>query len=187
MTDVPLLLRNSVFLSFFYQWGGFGEVPDANDFLRLEFKTNTGTWETIATLFSEDIQQSQIFYDTLIRINDNKFYHDDFQFRFRSSGRRSGRYDTWHVDYVYLNRLRNANDNSTPDRTLSTLLGPIFGNYYRVPITHFFDALEITSTSFLVRNLQDTATVLDYSTQLTSTQIQGGSSTSATTYREYTA
>jgi hypothetical protein len=139
MTAVPLALRNTVFFSFYYQWGGFGEAPDPNDFLLLEFKTNTGIWETIVTLTSDDDQQPDVFYDTLIRVNQDRFYHDDFQFRFRSFGRQSGRYDTWHVDYVYMNLNRTEFSTFYPDRAVFKHISSPLGQYSSVPYRHFTD------------------------------------------------
>jgi hypothetical protein len=139
MADVPLALRNTVFFSFFYQWGGFGETPEPNDFLSLEFRTNTGSWETIAVLTSDDDQQPDVFYDTLIRINQDRFFHNDFQFRFRSFGRQSGRYDTWHVDYVYLNVNRTATNRFYPDRAVFKHISSPVGPYHAVPYRHFTD------------------------------------------------
>ncbi|MDL5045692.1 T9SS type A sorting domain-containing protein [Oscillatoria amoena NRMC-F 0135] len=146
MASVPLALRNTVFFSFYYQWGGFGETPDPNDFLSLEFKTNTGVWETIAVLTSDDTQQPDAFYDTLIRINQDRFFHNDFQFRFRSFGRQSGRYDTWHIDYVYLNVNRNEFDTFYPDRAVFKHIGSPLGPFYAVPYRHFTDP--VTNPTF---------------------------------------
>lgn len=139
MTAVPLALRNSVFFSFYYQWGGFGEAPDPNDFFILEFKTNTGIWETMVTLTSDDDQQPDVFYDTLFRVNQDRFYHDDFQFRFRSFGRQSGRYDTWHIDYVYLNQNRTEFDTFYPDRAVFKHISSPLGLYHSIPYRHFTD------------------------------------------------
>jgi len=140
MTEVSLFQRNTVFLSFFYQWGGNGEIPDANDYLRVEFLNNTGIWEPMLTLQSDEGQLPDQFYSASIRINQERFFHDDFQFRFRSFGRQSGRFDTWHVDYVYLNKGRSENDLTIgfPDRAPHKLLGPLFNSYYAVPKKHFF-------------------------------------------------
>lgn len=138
MTDVPLALRNTVFISFFYQWGGLGDPPDPNDFLLLEFKTNTGEWETMATLTSTGVQPN-VFYDTLLRINQSRFYHDNFQFRFRSFGRKSGRYDTWHIDYVYINVNRADSDIFYPDRAVFKHIGSALDSYYAMPYSHFTD------------------------------------------------
>ncbi|MDH4059001.1 MAG: T9SS type A sorting domain-containing protein, partial [Cyclobacteriaceae bacterium] len=74
-----------------------------------------------------------------IRINQDKYYHDDFQFRFRSSGRKSGRYDTWHIDYIYMNRGRTDTDLSLgfPDRAPYLYLTSLFGEYFSIPHNHF--------------------------------------------------
>lgn len=139
MTDVPLFQRNSVFLSFFYQWGGFGETPDPNDFLLLEFLSNTGVWDRILTLKSNDLQEFNKFYSASIRVNEDKYYHDDFQFRFRSSGRKSGRYDTWNIDYLYMNKGRSENDlqQGFPDRAPFINTTSLFEKYYAIPQRHF--------------------------------------------------
>lgn len=175
LTEVPLINRDSVFLSFSYQAGGNGEPPDPIDFLRLEFKKSDGNWKTITTLTVEDASDPTIFYDTLIQINQAEYYHDDFRFRFISFGRKSGRYDAWHIDYVYLNEHRHKNDDAFPDRSLSSPLGPIFGKYYAVPIKHFFKQPEINTTSFYVRNLFNDTTVLTYNTFLKSEKKHTGS------------
>lgn len=146
MADVPLALRNTVFFSFFYQWGGYGEVPDGNDFFLLEFKTNTGVWETIAQLTSNDEEQPDLFYDTLIQLNQDRFFHNDFQFRFRSFGRQSGRYDTWHIDYVYLNVNRSASNKFYPDRAVFKQISSPLGPYYAIPYKHFTDP--VTNPAF---------------------------------------
>lgn len=146
MADVPLALRNTVFFSFFYQWGGYGETPDGNDFFLLEFKTNTGVWETIVTLTSNDDEQPDVFYDTLIRINQDRFFHNDFQFRFRSFGRQSGRYDTWHIDYVYINVNRTETNKFYPDRAVFKHISSPLGPFYAIPYKHFTDP--VTNPAF---------------------------------------
>lgn len=176
MAVVPELLRNNVFLSFYYQWGGNGEPPDQNDFLRLEFKNENEEWEEVMIMRVRPDQNPDQFYDTLIRINQDRFYHDEFRFRFISFGRRSGRYDAWHIDYVYLNKERNENDDSYPDRSLSTSPSTIFGKYYTVPLTHFFNQPTINTTSFYVRNLFDSITVLTYNTDLQAKKIYNNTS-----------
>jgi hypothetical protein len=166
MGDIPLFQRNSVFLSFFYQWGGNGEVPDANDFLRLEFLSNTGIWTTIVTLFADESQTPDQFYSQSIRINEDQFFHNDFQFRFRSSGRRSGRYDTWNIDYIYLNRGRTENDLASgfPDRAPNLPLTALFNRYYAMPHDHYFaDADGNTGfASFGVSNLSSIPQPMNY-------------------------
>ncbi|HET9487953.1 MAG TPA: hypothetical protein VFO54_10975, partial [Chryseosolibacter sp.] len=127
-SNLSLAERPTVYLSFFYQWQGNVEAPDENDFLQLDFKTaEEGGWKSVMTIFPKAEPDATVFYDTIIRIAGDEYFHDRFQFRFRSFGRLSGPYDTWHVDYIYINKNRNINDMSFPDRALSTQLGPLFG------------------------------------------------------------
>jgi hypothetical protein len=107
--------RNSVYLSFFYQWSGNGEPPDANDYLRVDFKNDQGTWESVMTIRTIASFQKNEFYDTLLKVDGDRFFHEGFQFRFMNYGRLSGPYDTWNLDYIYLNKNRTANDRFLPD------------------------------------------------------------------------
>lgn len=179
MTAVTVPFRNNVFLSFFYQGGGNGEIPDPNDFLRLEFKNNTGNWETILTIHVDDGFDPTVFYDTLVRINQTKFYHDDFRFRFISNGRKSGRYDAWHLDYVYLN-VRNSFDMNTSisDRAITKPITSVLGEYYSMPYSHFVSnaSVNFTKPYFELNNLKDTtfAQVVNYTSYFKITNYLNG-------------
>lgn len=180
MTDVAVFLRNSVFLSFYYQGGGNGEPPDPKDFLQLDFKTNTGpnTWETVAKFVVDNDFDPDIFYDTLIRINLDKFYHDDFRFRFISFGRKSGRYDAWHIDYVYLNKGRDENDKSRPDRAITSKLTSLFDGYYAIPKNHLDSSRTISAPQFEAYNLRaGDSTTTTYQIMGTFTNYNNGVST----------
>lgn len=154
MTEVTLPFRNSVFLSFYYQWKGHGEPPDENDFLRLEFKNNALEWETIATFQKKIEFDAEFFYDSLIRINADRFFHDDFRFRFISYGRRSGPYDAWQLDYVYLNQERTALDTSFPDRSVFIKPTSHFDSYNAIPASHFLASQTLTAPKFGLSNLE---------------------------------
>jgi hypothetical protein len=161
MTDVAIPFRNTVFLSFFYQWGGNGEPPDENDFLRLEFKNNLDTWDEITTLYADEAEDLSTFYFSIFRINEDKYFHDDFRFRFVSYGRKSGRYDAWHIDYVYLDEQRTE-DNSFPDRSVYIPLTTNFEKYFSVPSAHFLDSETITTPSFGLSNLEGISQPMNY-------------------------
>jgi Secretion system C-terminal sorting domain len=109
------VIRDSLYLSFFYQSQGLGEVPDANDSLIVQFLTNGDKWETAFVakdgrhIIGRDtikIVNNTSFLQILLPINASKYFHDKFQFRFRTFGRQSGQFDVWHIDYVYLDRIR---------------------------------------------------------------------------------
>src|SRR3989337_981708 len=82
--------RNSVYLSFFYQWYGNGEPPDPKDYMRVDFKNDQGIWESVATIQTLPSFQNDVFYDTLIKVDGERFFHESFQFRFMNFGRLSG-------------------------------------------------------------------------------------------------
>lgn len=164
MTAIPPQQRDSVYLSFYYQWKGNREAPDPNDFLELQFLNGAGKWvEQFKISTSEKTLKDSIFYDTLIKVIDTAYYHDTFQFRFRAHGRLSGPYDSWNVDYVYMNMHRTGTDTSFPDRAISTPPTHLFKPYTAIPISHFTTATKVNKPQFDVYNLRDAeATTLSY-------------------------
>lgn len=129
--------RPSVYFSFFYQLKGRGEPPDPGDQLLLAFKANDGTWENVHVLETSATMQTDTFQMVMVHVADDRFFHDNFQFRFFNSARLSGPYDTWIIDYVYLNKFRSGLDLYFPDRTISSGLTSLFGEYFSMPLKHF--------------------------------------------------
>lgn len=145
--------RSTVYLSFFFQVAGNGERPDATDYLAVEFKNNAGVWKPAMTIYPTSSMQATVFYDTLVKVDGDEFFHDDFQFRFRNYGRLSGPYDTWNLDYVYLNKGRNENDTSFPDRPIASQPTSLLGNYRAIPYDHFKLVNTIQAPKFDIVNL----------------------------------
>ncbi|MBT1712125.1 T9SS type A sorting domain-containing protein [Fulvivirgaceae bacterium PWU5] len=164
MTAVPEAQRNTVFLSFFYQWQGHGEPPDPNDYLQLQFLNNDSIWENVMRILPKESFQPDVFYDTIIPISAAKYYHDEFQFRFLNYGRKSGPFDTWNIDYIYLNKNRALNDNSFPERAIASPATQLFGQYYAMPIQHFreYDKT-IGPVQFDVKNMKNQANAISIS------------------------
>lgn len=164
--QISVAERATVYLSFFYQWYGNVEAPDAKDFLELGFKTaDENGWRTVMTIYPRENFDATVFYDTIINVSGDQFFHEAFQFRIRSFGRLSGPYDTWHVDYVYLNKNRNINDLSFPDRALSTQLGPLFGKYRAIPRHHFFSNDQMTPPVFEIQNMKNMEAAINFRTE----------------------
>ena len=166
--------RNSVYLSFFYQWAGNGEPPDADDYLQVDFKNDQGVWESATTIRTKDSFEDNVFYDTLIKVDGERFFHETFQFRFRNYGRLSGPYDTWHLDYVYLNKNRTPSDKFLPDRSIISTLTNLFNGYRSIPYDHFLENRTISQPTFDVFNIQNDTSTLSYSTQGTFINYKGG-------------
>lgn len=134
---VPPSERDRVFLSFFWQQAGRGEFPDAGDSLRLQFLDIDGNWDTIWKRDGGDTLSVTEFEQEMIQILDPAYFHEGFQFRFQSYNRLSGAFDTWHVDYVYLNSGRSASNTAYLDRALTSLPTSPFGKYTAVPMRQF--------------------------------------------------
>lgn len=168
MDLVDPALRNSVYISFYYQVKGHGEAPDNGDQLILSFKNSDKKWETLYTVENSDAIQPDVFYQVILPVKDDRFYHADFQFRFQNFARLSGPYDTWNIDYVYLNSGRFPSDTSYPDRTVSSSLNSLFVDYYAMPIKHFLQnpSGNLKKPSLVLYNLRaDNIQPFDYNTK----------------------
>lgn len=180
MDLVDPALRNTVYLSFFVQIMGNGEAPDNADNLSLSLLNSSNTWETVYTIGPGDTLANNVFYQVLIPISDDRFFHAAFQFRFRNYARLSGPYDTWNIDYVYLNSGRSATDSSYPDRSVSSSLNSIFRTYYSLPYKHFLKdpASNLKQPSLQLYNLRiGNVQPFDYSTNAIFSTYDNGSPT----------
>lgn len=170
MDLVDPALRSSVFLSFYYQVKGNGESPDPGDQLSVSYKNATGLWEIMYTVENDQSQDEGVFYQVILPVADDKYYHDTFQFRIQNFSRLSGPYDTWNVDYIYLNTGRSASDTSYPDRSISTSPTSLFVDYYAMPVGHFLQdpAGNLKKPSLDLYNLKSgNFQPFDYSTKAT--------------------
>ncbi len=166
LTSLPInisgiSIKDSLYLSFFYQSQGLGEVPDSNDSLIVQFLTNGDKWETAFVakdgkhIIGKDtikIINNDKFIQILLPINSSKYIHDKFQFRFRTFGRQSGQFDVWHIDYVYLgindkpeekNNRRKIDDSKSffffNDIAFKNSISGILQNYNSMPLNQFLE------------------------------------------------
>lgn len=132
-------LRANMFISFFYQFQGNGEPPDQGDLFSLSFKNNLGLWDVVWSKENDGTLQKDVFVPVTLAITDPKYFYNGFQFRFQNFARLSGPYDTWNLDYVFLNNGNVSNNPPPfPDRTIVSPLTSLFQSYYSVPLKHFF-------------------------------------------------
>ncbi|MBE9460416.1 T9SS type A sorting domain-containing protein [Dyadobacter subterraneus] len=126
---------DSVYLSFYWLAKGLGELPDDGDTLRLEFLGQdqqwVSMWSTTGPLFDS------LFTRQFVAVTNPVFFHSNFQFRFRAYGRLSGPYDTWHLDYLYLNKGRSVTDRFIKDIAVRTPLTPFLRKYTAMPIKQY--------------------------------------------------
>lgn len=140
MDEVEAANRTHVSITFFYQYKGRGEAPDAGDILSLHFKNNLGQWIQAWSIENNGTLATDQFIRVTVPITDASYFHDAFQFRFQNFARLSGPYDTWHVDYIYVNNGKPQTGifyPLFPDRTISQPLTSLFKDYRAVPLKHF--------------------------------------------------
>lgn len=181
---------SNVFLSFYYQWQGNGEAPDSDDFLTLEFLSK-GTidtaWVPVITLYPTASMQRDVFYDTIIQVansDDLRYLYNGFQFRFRTYGRASGPFDTWNIDYVYLNAGRTALDRTPDEVALASTISPLFAPYYAIPVDLYFKKKTISKVEFDARSLMSNSISRDYTLKATFKNHKGGTTTTNTVVLE---
>jgi len=163
----PVTPLKNVYLSFFWQPGGKGELPDEDDFLSLLFKTKEGRWETIWEI-NGGIEAQRLFFTQEIVFVDPMFHHEGFQFKFEMRGKLSGPFDSWILDYVYLNDNRSANDLFTEDRALSALTTRPFKKHAAVPFIELQKHQEkyLGSITNEFKNLNNRFRAMDYSIEI---------------------
>jgi hypothetical protein len=162
LTSVPLnfagyVPANNIYFSFFYQMQGYGDAPQPEDSLLLQFLTLGGKWNTVWVL-AGGYSMSQ-FTQVLLPVSSTIYLHGAFQFRFINYANMSGNLNHWNIDYIRIDKNRNANDSLITDVTIMTTPTPILKRYYSMPWNQYTanPTLENDdSTSFYVRNLKNT-------------------------------
>ena len=132
LSGIPAAQQATVYLSFYWQAGGKAEVPDSNDRLTLQILTPSGTWLNVwEKRGGTTVDRNRFIQETLaIR---PEWQHANFQFRFFSNGRQSGPFDSWLLDYIYLNVRRSSTDLSYPDRALTQKTTVRLGDFGAYP------------------------------------------------------
>ena len=140
LTSQPITLAglapaDSVYLSFYWQRARFGELPDLGDSLKLEFLNRLGGWEQV--WFQVGGQPDANAQRAFVTVRDSRFMHPAFQFRFRSYGRQSGAFDTWNLDYLYMNRGRTVFDRFIRDIAARLPITPFLKRYTAMPLKQY--------------------------------------------------
>lgn len=164
----------STYLSFFWQTGSvvggpYAEQPNRQVRLELEFLDNTGAWNRVWYTPSVDYgtgNQSVTrtrFRQRYIAVNDARYMHAGFRFRFRSYGSLYGTHDSWNLDYLILDRNRDTTRNRYADLALSAPLSSLLKRYTAMPARQFNaapnPAQELNDSTFTTFNSLDTLTL----------------------------
>lgn len=141
LSTIPASKRDSVYLSFYWQAGGYGDLPDEEDSLVLFFKKKdkdnnfqwVQNWSVKGGVISDSFEQE------LRNLDSASYYHSSFQFKFVSYSSKTGPFDTWNLDYVYLNANRSATDFNELDQAITGAPSLLFAPYYEIPAKVFFN------------------------------------------------
>ncbi|EAY24389.1 T9SS type A sorting domain-containing protein [Microscilla marina] len=134
---------DNIYLSFYWQAQGLGEFPDNEDSLQLQLKDVNGDWVSIWSQMGGDnltnlpTDYTKQFKQEIFAISDPKYFHNNFQFRFIAFARTSGSYDTWNLDYVFLDKNRHINDFGQSDIVISEVPNSFLKRYSAMPFNQY--------------------------------------------------
>jgi hypothetical protein len=154
---------DTVRLSFFFQCGGRGEVPEFGDSLLLEFYSPvTAKWNR---KWDTTLNSSTEFRQVIVVV-DSMYYKSGFRFRFRNYTSVSPENvfggegavtnaDCWNLDYMMMNTRPALEHFSINDITLTEPPRNLLGFYETVPWLHLNEAQELTRNyiTYPIRNL----------------------------------
>jgi hypothetical protein len=149
LTSRPLNLAlnssDSIFLSFFYQPKGNGEMPETGDSLMLDFySVQESQWRTVWSTPGDSTVKK--FKRVMIPVKDSRYLKKGFRFRFRNyaslftnnqyADLRSNT-DHWNIDYVKLDKNRTIMDTVLRDVAFIDPMFSLLKDYETVPWKHF--------------------------------------------------
>ena len=159
---------DSVYLSFFYEPRGNGDLPNSKDSLCLEILNGSSNkwdrvWSTpgfaIAPAQPDTFHQVMYqipFVNTLI----TKYLYNGFQFRFVNYATLAGNNDHWHIDYVRLGKNRTYTDTAINDIAYMYEFPSLLKNYEEMPAWQYQGGADIVDSIHLfVSNLNPSQAV----------------------------
>lgn len=141
LTSKPLNLSNytasdSLYFSFLFQAGGYGEIPNESDSLIVEFYDKLNDkWDHVWSHEGFGFSDTTFHY-VHFPIKSASYYSDVFQFRFKNYGHLSGSFDHFHIDYVMID-FSQIQDTLLIDFAWVYPVKSILKDYTSVPWDHY--------------------------------------------------
>ncbi len=135
---------DSIYISFYYQAEGFGDSPEPNDSLCLDFfKPRQNKWKKVWGVKGYNPSAVDTnFYRIRVSIADTAYLDSTFQFRFRNKATLSGSLDHWHIDYVQIKQNYFYTDSVLDDVSYAYKSTSLLKNYSVMPYNQYRQALE---------------------------------------------
>lgn len=128
----------SIYLSFFWEAGGNAERPeDPGDSLRLQMLNSDSLWVTVWKKHAIDLTTTEEFEQEIMQVQ-AAYRHKDFRFKFETFGSQFGPFDSWHIDYVYMDNDLDPDDLNIDDQALTGSVSSLISPYREMPAEHFF-------------------------------------------------
>ena len=156
--------QSSLYFMFYFQQKGIGDTPEMQDTLVLEFLNDTFNWERIWYSNGQTMLDT-VFKKVIHVIDEQKFLHSAFQFRFRNYATISGNFDHWHLDYIKLDELLSISDTTELNDVSFVYSAPSFlKRYEQMPWTHFKNnkIVEMNDTAAIVIRNNEASISVDY-------------------------
>jgi hypothetical protein len=144
--------NDSIYLSFYYQPGGYGFEPDLNDSLMLFFKLNNGLWNKV---WAKEGSSTTDFKQVLIPVSNAIYLNANFQFRFINKVTMQTNDDHWHLDYIKINSNRTYTDTLINDLAFTQRPDFLLNDYTSMPYNQFQAAVNsnwLTEHKVYLRN-----------------------------------
>ncbi|MDR2125437.1 MAG: T9SS type A sorting domain-containing protein [Prevotellaceae bacterium] len=159
--------NDSIYLTFYFQAGGYGDLPENRDSLILQFSPNGNIWKTVWKAFSTftDSAITEIYYrngetstyshsmgsipnffKAHVKVDKSEYLTNSFHFRFINHASisintftpgRASNADHWNIDFVYLDKGRTALDTLIKDVAITMPQQPFTEVYEEIPWRHY--------------------------------------------------
>jgi len=142
--DMNFSASDNIWLSFLYQAGGLSDSPELNDSLTLEFLApDENKWYSVWRAFGNTDKK---FKTVTVQVNQPRFLKKGFQFRFinyaslsanLTEPSMSGNCDIWNIDYLLLDKNRDAGDTIFADVALTLPVRSLLKKHEAMPWKQF--------------------------------------------------
>lgn len=158
--------EDSLAISFFWQMGGNHDLLFPNlekeDTLRLLFLDKDTNWVQVWPKTSADstkmadFELGGDFEFEFLPIQDSIYLHAGFQFKFQAYGLKTGNWNMWQIDYIYLDT--NRTNENIQDFAFSGQVTSLLNGYSAIPYNQFIHSPSTylnTDVKAIYNNLSD--------------------------------
>jgi hypothetical protein len=172
-----LTVADSVYLSFWYQAGGRGYMPNAQDSFLLDINIPSWNsdpfspvWKNVWYKEGYNAGSDTSFHIVMIKLDSASYFTSGFRFRFRNYASQCGSNDHWHLDNVYLKTHRTLNDTVIKEASFVYQMPSFIKDFQAMPASHYkppvnmIDRVGVTirNNDTTGRNIGYTFDVLDF-------------------------